>query len=66
MSEAQQLDYDDYEEIDAEEVQETEEKASNKRGRSIDFEMKKRRAERILEQSRLREMFGYDVDYEDY
>lgn len=64
MSEAQQLDYDDYEE-DAEEVQEVEEKASSKRGRSIDFEMKKRRAERILEQSRLREMFGYDVDFED-
>lgn len=65
MSEAQQLDYDDYDEVDAEETVEAEDKAQTKRGRSIEFENKKRRAERILEQSRLREMFGYDVDYED-
>ncbi len=65
MSEAQQLDYDDYEEVDADEVVEAEEKVQSKRARSIEFENKKRRAERILEQSRLREMFGYDVDYED-
>ncbi len=58
MSEAQQLDYNDYEDFEAEE------KVSTKRSRSIDFEKKKRRAEQILEKARLREMFGYDVDFE--
>lgn len=35
------------------------------RGRSQDFEEKRRRAERILEQARIRELLGYDVDYQD-
>ncbi|MAD46239.1 MAG: hypothetical protein CMI02_06465 [Oceanospirillaceae bacterium] len=35
------------------------------RGRSADYEKKRRRAERILEQARLRDMLGYDVDYPD-
>lgn len=40
-------------------------KASKARGRSPDYEQKKRRAERILEQARIRELLGYDVDYYD-
>lgn len=62
MGEAQQLDYEDYEEAD---VESAEDKAQQKRGRSADYEKKRRRAEHILEQARLRELFGYDVDFED-
>lgn len=40
-------------------------KANKQRGRSPDYEQKKRRAERILEQARIRELLGYDVDYYD-
>lgn len=49
--------YDDEEEAPA--------KANKIRGRSPDYEQKKRRAERILEQARIRELLGYDVDYYD-
>lgn len=67
MGEAKQADFDDYDdvEIDSDAEVETEEKTQSKRSRSIEFESKKRRAERILEQARLRELLGYDVDYED-
>ena len=34
-------------------------------GRSIDYDKKRRRAERILEQTRLRELLGMDIDYSD-
>lgn len=34
-------------------------------GRSIDYEKKRRRAERILEQTRIREHLGIDIDYFD-
>ena len=34
-------------------------------GRSIDYEKKRRRAERILEQSRIRELLGMNIDYFD-
>lgn len=40
-------------------------KSSKPKGRSPDYEAKKRRAERILEQARIRELLGYDVDYYD-
>lgn len=40
-------------------------KVNKARGRSPDYEQKKRRAERILEQARIRELLGYDVDYYD-
>lgn len=67
MGKAKQVEFDDYDdaEIDSSDQVEIEEKTSSKRSRSIDFESKKRRAERILEQARLRELLGYDVDYDD-
>ncbi|TNC91589.1 hypothetical protein [Thalassolituus sp.] len=34
-------------------------------GRSMDYDKKRRRAERILEQSRIRELLGMDIDYSD-
>ena len=36
------------------------------RGRSADYDKKRRRAERILEQARLRDMLGYDIDYPEF
>ncbi|MCY0964222.1 hypothetical protein [Parathalassolituus penaei] len=35
------------------------------RQRSEDYDKKRRRAESILEQARLRELLGFDVDYPD-
>lgn len=35
------------------------------RQRSEDYDKKRRRAESILEQARLREQLGFDVDYPD-
>lgn len=34
-------------------------------GRSLDYEKKRRRAERILEESRIRELLGMNIDYYD-
>lgn len=63
MAQVTELDDNDYEEIatqeESAEHEWTQPKPSN------DYEAKKRRAEHILEQARLREMFGYDIDYED-
>lgn len=56
MGDNQIAEYNDYED---------DSKVQPKRGRSIDYEKKKRRAERILEQARLRDLLGYDVDYQD-
>lgn len=53
--------YDEYDEIDD---QPSSRNAKN-RGRSADYDKKRRRAERILEQARLRELLGYDIDYQD-
>ena len=36
-----------------------------KQKRTADYEKKRRRAERILEQARLRDMLGFDIDYQD-
>lgn len=54
-----------YKDEDYYEEDETPAKAAKSRGRSADYEQKKRRAERILEQARIRELLGYDVDYYD-
>lgn len=53
--------YDEYDELDD---QPNGRNAKN-RGRSADYDKKRRRAERILEQARLRELLGYDIDYQD-
>ncbi len=53
--------YDEYDEIDD---QPSSRNAKN-RARSADYDKKRRRAERILEQARLRELLGYDIDYQD-
>lgn len=34
-------------------------------GKSADYDKKRRRAERILEQARIREFLGMDIDYFD-
>ena len=50
----------------SEDTDESTEPSSTKvRGRSHEFEEKRRRAERILEQAKIRELLGYDVDYYD-
>ena len=57
---SQPLEKEDYSEFDDEQ-----ERGAKTRGRSQDYEKKRRRAERILEQARLRDLLGYDVDYDD-
>lgn len=57
---SQPLEKEDYSEFDGEQ-----ERGVKGRGRSQDYEKKRRRAERILEQARLRDLLGYDVDYDD-
>lgn len=58
---SQNSQYDDYDDID----EQPSGRNSKTRGRSADYDKKRRRAERILEQARLRELLGYDIDYED-
>lgn len=53
--------YDEYDDID----EQPNSRNSKTRGRSADYDKKRRRAERILEQARLRELLGYDIDYQD-
>jgi len=55
---SQKKDYDEYDDFD--DIAQAKAKA---RGRSADYDKKRRRAERILEQARLRDMLGYDIDY---
>jgi hypothetical protein len=57
---SQQREYTEYYEFD-----DLPNSRSKHRGRSADYDKKRRRAERILEQTRLRELFGYDVEYDD-
>lgn len=59
MSQTYKDEMDDYEE------ESRPAKVTKLRGRSPEYEQKKRRAERILEQARIRELLGYDVDYYD-
>ena len=57
---SQSKEYDEYDEFD------DQPQARNKpRGRSADYDKKRRRAERILEQARLRDLLGFDIDYQD-
>ena len=58
---SQNSQYEDYDEID----EQPNGRNNKPRGRSADYDKKRRRAERILEQARLRELLGYDIDYED-
>ncbi|UZK02776.1 PA3496 family putative envelope integrity protein [Venatoribacter cucullus] len=53
--------YDEYDDID----EQPNSRNSKTRDRSADYDKKRRRAERILEQARLRELLGYDIDYQD-
>jgi len=57
---SQSKEYDDYDDFD-----DNSQSRSKPRGRSADYEKKRRRAERILEQARLRDMLGFDIDYQD-
>src|SRR5690606_40491392 len=53
--------YDEYDEID----DQPSSRNAKTRARSADYDKKRRRAEHILEQARLRELLGYDIDYQD-
>lgn len=58
MSDDQHHDHEDYEDESAE-------KSAKAKGRSQDYEQKRRRAEKILEQARLKNLLGYDIDLDD-
>lgn len=54
--------------VEHDEFDEFDDESSSKgkmKGRSADYDKKRRRAEKILEQARLRDLFGYDIEYED-
>lgn len=57
-SNEREQDYEDFEDEGAE-------KSAKVKGRSQDFEHKRRRAEKILEQARLKNLLGYDIDLDD-
>lgn len=54
-------------EFHEDDIEQDDEQAQAKKvkGRTADYESKRRRAERILEQARLRDLLGFDVDYND-
>ncbi|MEN9464789.1 MAG: hypothetical protein RL217_970 [Pseudomonadota bacterium] len=58
MSNDQHQDHEDFEDESAE-------KSAKVKGRSQDYEQKRRRAEKILEQARLKNLLGYDIDLDD-
>ncbi|WP_221800054.1 hypothetical protein [Oceanobacter mangrovi] len=51
---------------DPSELEESSEIKRVARGKSADYERKKRHAESIIERKRLAEMLGFDVDFPDY
>lgn len=51
--------------IDDNWTEESDQPARKPQGKSIDYDKKRRRAERILEQARIRELLGMDIDYYD-
>ncbi|MDK2778805.1 MAG: hypothetical protein KYX62_14205 [Pseudomonadota bacterium] len=54
----QSKEYDEFDDLD-------DQLQRRKQKRTADYEKKRRRAERILEQARLRDMLGFDIDYQD-
>ncbi|MCD8523422.1 MAG: hypothetical protein LRY66_04165 [Saccharospirillaceae bacterium] len=57
---SQPQEYDDFEDLD-----DQPQSRGKAKGRSVDYDKKRRRAERILEQARLRDLLGFDIDYQD-
>lgn len=57
---SQPQDYEDFDDLD-----DQSQSRSKPKGRSVDYDKKRRRAERILEQARLRDLLGFDIDYQD-
>ncbi|WP_430461597.1 PA3496 family putative envelope integrity protein [Thalassolituus sp. LLYu03] len=57
---SQPKDYDDFDEFEDHPQSRT-----KQRGRTADYDKKRRRAERILEEARLRDLLGFDIDYQD-
>lgn len=54
-----------YQDDDFDTMDDSQQNRQKPRGRSADYDKKRRRAERILEQARLRDLLGFDIDYED-
>ena len=56
------LDEDDIENGRADERDDSEQGSTKVKGRSDDYDKKRKRAEKILEQARIRELLGFDID----